>query len=341
MRISISQFDKQLHLSQVATLLAHRHHQERQQLSFLPAMFENDSAAQQAIEATLQRSNSTAYVATDGERVNGFIIGYESVDFLRGRSGWVSLAGHGTNDVELYHELYAALASHWVKRGIFDHYIIVSAANTMALQKWFSLSFGQQQAYSLLSLKDLAESRPPSIPSKGGEVSSPTNIVIRQANEDDVSIAHQIYDTNIRFQLGSPTFAPTPPESLKDTKNGYVEALTDEESTFWLAFVEDQIAGYQIYYPAENDDPNLMLPNNTIEFPAGASLPGKRGLGVGTALTRHALKHAKDQGYGYCLTDWRTTNPLSSRFWVKMGFTPIAYRLTRHIDERIAWAGNM
>jgi len=65
---------------------------------------------------------------------------------------------------------------------------------------------------------------------------------------------------------------------------------------------------------------------------------GFRGGGVGQALTRHGLLWAKEQGHHYCVIDWRTTNLLSSRFWVRMGFVPTNYRLYRHIDERIAWA---
>ena len=204
--------------------------------------------------------------------------------------------------------------------------MLVAAGNRPALDQWFGLGFGKQQAYGIISLADY---HPPQTQVAG--------LTIRQATADDKAIAERIATTNMRYQMGSPTFAVSPPEHFDEVREGYVEALTDD-AIFWLAFVDGEIAGYHIDYPAQADDTDMMQPTNCIEFPAGATLPGRRGQGIGTALTRHALSRAKAAGYDYCLTDWRTTNPLSSRFWPQMGFVPVVYRLTRHIDERIAWA---
>jgi hypothetical protein len=35
---------------------------------------------------------------------------------------------------------------------------------------------------------------------------------------------------------------------------------------------------------------------------------------------------------------WRSTNLLTARFWPRQGFRPVAYRLVRRVDQRIAWA---
>jgi ribosomal protein S18 acetylase RimI-like enzyme len=59
--------------------------------------------------------------------------------------------------------------------------------------------------------------------------------------------------------------------------------------------------------------------------------------GIGTLLTRTGLAQARASGYRFCETDWRSTNLVSSRFWLKQGFRPVAYRLVRRIDPRIAW----
>ncbi|HSH02241.1 MAG TPA: GNAT family N-acetyltransferase [Anaerolineae bacterium] len=326
MKVVIRGFEVERDLGVAAELLAVRHGEERSVLGMLPVKFAGAAGAREAILADLRRHEARGWVAVVGEKVVGFMIGYELVEDLLGRTGWVSLAGHGVVDVEIYHELYGAMAEHWIKRGIFKHYVLVSAANGAALGKWFGLGFGQQQGYGVA---DLAACEPV------GDL--PAGMVIREATADDEAIAQRIYDTNSRFQLGSPMLAITTPEYLAANKQGYVEALTDE-STFWLALVDGEVAGYQIYYPAEGEETNLIMPPKTIEFPAGASLAGKRGMGVGTVLTRYALWRAREAGYRYCLTDWRTTNPLSSRFWPKMGFVPVAYRLMRRVDERVLWA---
>ncbi|HWI53857.1 MAG TPA: hypothetical protein VNT01_17095, partial [Symbiobacteriaceae bacterium] len=69
-----------------------------------------------------------------------------------------------------------------------------------------------------------------------------------------------------------------------------------------------------------------------------ATRPDLRGRGIMQAMTRGALDHAYGAGYTHMITDWRSTNLLSSRAWPRLGFRPTHYRLTRRIDEKILWA---
>jgi len=105
-----------------------------------------------------------------------------------------------------------------------------------------------------------------------------------------------------------------------------------------LAFVGDAAAGFQAWYPAEMDADALFVPEQAIELVVAGVQPAWRGRGISRALTVHALAYAVSEGYQYALTDWRTTNLLSSRTWPRLGFTPVVYRLHRHVDERIMWA---
>ena len=59
--------------------------------------------------------------------------------------------------------------------------------------------------------------------------------------------------------------------------------------------------------------------------------PEARGLGVGVALTEHALWWARKQGHDRIKADWRIANLLASRFWPKRGFKPTAYRMVRYL----------
>ena len=47
---------------------------------------------------------------------------------------------------------------------------------------------------------------------------------------------------------------------------------------------------------------------------------------------------ARAAGYDYCETDWRSANRGVARMLPRYGFHPIAYRLVRRVDARIAWA---
>jgi len=44
---------------------------------------------------------------------------------------------------------------------------------------------------------------------------------------------------------------------------------------------------------------------------------------------------------GYGQTDWRSANRGIARMLPRFGFRPIAYRLVRRIDARIAWASRL
>lgn len=82
----------------------------------------------------------------------------------------------------------------------------------------------------------------------------------------------------------------------------------------------------------------MMIPEKCIELVVAGTIPEVRGQGVGSLLTHKGFSYASEKGYKYCITDWRMTNILASRFWPKQGFRPIAYRLNRKIDSRIIWA---
>jgi ribosomal protein S18 acetylase RimI-like enzyme len=105
-----------------------------------------------------------------------------------------------------------------------------------------------------------------------------------------------------------------------------------------LAFLDGEAVGCQGYWPAEPGDDDLLTPDGCCELSVAGTRPHVRGRGVGTALTHQNLRHAHEAGYDACLTDWRSTNLLAARFWPRQGFRPVAYRLVRRVDARIAWA---
>ena len=63
-------------------------------------------------------------------------------------------------------------------------------------------------------------------------------------------------------------------------------------------------------------------------------MPEARGLGVGKALTVHALRWAREQGHERAKADWRVANLLASRFWPNRGFRPTAYRMVRYLHPQ-------
>ena len=276
-------------LDAAAALLADRQRRDRQHQLLLPDRFTNPATARIAIAAQWARPFSSGVAAFDGDRLVGYLIGYMQVDQFFGRAVWSRLAGHAVaNDVnpDLYRDLYAAAAVQWLQWGCFDHLTLVPAAPTY-LEPWSMLGFGRMHAYGVLSLDGLT------IPEPTVGTHPPTDeITIRRALRKDADHLRAMAFLTAGHQLNAPTWALTPPESMAERPDQYAGIVDDEEAICWLAFIDEEAVGYQVWYAAEYDDDALDIPEQSIELASGGTQPAWRGRGVTRALTHHALAAA-------------------------------------------------
>jgi GNAT superfamily N-acetyltransferase len=196
----------------------------------------------------------------------------------------------------------------WVDAGYLDHYVVVPA-DAGVLEAWYSLSFAQQQVHGALTLGPLTPSEP-----KGFSV--------RQGGPEDLQAAMTLAFTIFDHQAEAPTWAgaPAPPED--EARASYAEYLADPDVTYFLAERGREPLGH-LALERESE--------STVYLSVAATVPEARGLGVGKVLTEIALAWAHEHGYRTCVTDWRSANLLSARFWPNRGFRPTAYRLYRSI----------
>ncbi|MEO7002422.1 MAG: GNAT family N-acetyltransferase [Ktedonobacterales bacterium] len=161
---------------------------------------------------------------------------------------------------------------------------------------------------------------------------------IRRATLDDLDAVVAVADAVPHYQMGSPIYAPFTAAIMEASalRAEYAELLADPQVALWLALRAGRIVGYQLYLPEAAHDTKLLIPERCVELALGATLPGARAQGVGSVLTAHGLAWAHAAGYAVCLADWRTANPLSSRFWPRQGFDSVIYRLARRIDGHVA-----
>jgi ribosomal protein S18 acetylase RimI-like enzyme len=82
----------------------------------------------------------------------------------------------------------------------------------------------------------------------------------------------------------------------------------------------------------------MLTSPKTVYLSVAATQPQARGRGINTALAWHGLKHAGQQGYEICYSNWISPNLLASRFWPRFGFQDVAYRLAKKVNPMIAWA---
>jgi GNAT superfamily N-acetyltransferase len=319
-------------LDDAAKLLAARHRTWRAQVPLLPARFEEPAIARGSVEAAWQTLGARGVAALDGSILLGYLIGTPRINLQLGRTAWFELPGHALasgQSAEIYRDMYAALAPVWLEQGCFAHYAMIPACDDEALRAWFTLSFGQEHAHGL---RDITEDNLPVT------VDAKSDLTIRQAVPDDEDALRGVADLIFRHYAEAPVYAPFFPESVAELQDGYAGLIAEADTTVWLALREDRLVGFQAYVPMEQTLDALLIPEHCCELLVAATLPEERGRGATRALMRRAMAWSRKDGYTSYITDWRVTNLTASRVWPRLGFQTAAYRLTRRIDERMAWA---
>lgn len=268
-------------------------------------------------------------MAVSGDRLHAYLIGELRLEPIWGRSAWVSGPGLALSDgvdPSLIADLYAEVGEAWVRQGVFFHFALMPVTEPEVIQAWFALSFGIEQVHAAA---DLRQVRPPA--------ALPPGLRIRQAAPDDAAtlaeFSHMIWSELVR----APVWGLTLPETVGEIRSGYAELATDPRATVWIAEVEGRPVGLQGYWEHDAPDP-VLVPEKAVTVSVVSTLPEERRKGVQRALTRHGLWQARAAGYDHCETDWRSANRGVARMFPRYGFRPIAYRLVRRVDARIAWA---
>jgi GNAT superfamily N-acetyltransferase len=245
----------------------------------------------------------------DGEVV-GRLVAEVRDDTLRGRHSWSALGDHFAQDAELYRDLYAVAGPGWLAKGATNHYAVVSAADDV-VWAWLGVAFAIEQVHAEQSLEGITEPRPPE------------GFTIREAGLDDLDVGARLAPVITEHQIEPPVWSGLERPSNEEFREHWREALEDPAATWFLAEREDgtPLGGLLLW----NDE------GEPISLDVAMTFPQARGLGVGVALTEHALWWARQQGHERMKTDWRIANLLASRFWPKRGFRPTAYRMVRYV----------
>src|SRR5690242_8086736 len=159
------------HLEPAAALLAARHRADQARVGGLPATFADPTVALPALEALLQTPSADAWVALDGTRLLGFLVGTRHLAadttlmavFADTRSVEIPFLGYGAvpDQAEaVYRALYAAAATQWVAAGFFLH-SIRTTADGVGIMPWFALGFGQRVGYGVRPLDDVSRTTAP------------------------------------------------------------------------------------------------------------------------------------------------------------------------------------
>ena len=313
------------HVDGAATLLAHRQERLRAIRPELPAAFTDPAACRPLLTALLERDGAHGTVAIGSGGVEAFLLGYPRPEPIWGRAVWSPIHGQGHSEAagsDLMLDVYAAWSQHFVDRGYFLHYVHAPADDPALLDTWFTTGFGKMQAHAV---RDLDLAPPPDSP-----------FVVRRATSDDLKAIEPLMELIATQLVRAPAYAISLPEVMATYRAEYATDLEDPEAHYWVAEDDGVAVGLDGFYEAE---PGPMVPDGAWELADAKTAPEARGRGVARALLAAAFAEAKAAGATHCVTDWRVASLASHRSWMALGFRPTHFRLHRHIDERIAWAG--
>jgi GNAT superfamily N-acetyltransferase len=242
--------------------------------------------------------------------VVGRLVGELRDDPLRGRHVWSGLGDHHADEPELYRDLYAAAGPAWLEQGAAGHYVVVPADEAV-LWAWFGVAFAIEQVHAERPLDHVLEPR------------RPDGFTIRRGGPDDLDAAARLAPIITEHQIEAPVWSGLTRQTDEQFRENMREALADPEATWFIAERDggEALGGLLLWAD----------PGEPISLDVAMTFPEARGLGVGVALTDHALWWAHEQGHERIKADWRIANLLASRFWPKRGFRPTAYRLVRYV----------
>lgn len=327
------------HAEPAAALLAARHRVDRGRAPELPLRFEDAGETLGVLRALLD-AGASGVVALRSDRLVGFLIGEPVLvpptdwraQFHRPRSADVPYAAHAVDSTEgadLARDLYAALAPCWVGAGLYAHYVGVPAADREAEEGWISLGFGRQFTIAVRS----ADPGPELAGAVGGAVA------IRRAGPGDLDAVMNLIEALWRYHAGPPIYTPMPPETAADRRAYNERMLADPANAYWLAERDGRPVAVHTYEAPTGFPSPLAIPDRAVLLLQAYTVPEVCGGGVGRALLRHGLTHARDHGAAQCLVPFAAANSAGPRFWLAHGFRPVLHGLCRVVDERIAWAG--
>ncbi len=335
MSITITTFDAQQHLDAAAALLAARHGRDRQRDPRLPAAFVMAEACRPLIEESLSHGGWRGVIAHDGAEPAGFLIMtpqlFAPTHFMAAffpphsvAAGYQQHAAKGGMEYDVYREMYAVLADHFVKLGYFDHLVAVSPPDAGIAEAWASLGFGRN---AVAALRDVAPTQKPQ-----------AKVELHQASAEDADVIFTLSEELTLHHAKSPIFWPFLHETDASSHEMQRGLLTDPQANaHWVAYEGGKPIGMNTFMPPAFLSP-MLVPPKTIYLYQGIVTGDARTGGVGTALLSRGAEWAREQGYEYMTLHFAAPNLQGARFWQSSGFVPVEFGLRRRVDDRIAWA---
>lgn len=237
-------------------------------------------------------------------------------------SALVPHGGHALpagRETEVLRALYTRVAERLVADRRLVHYVDVPAGDG-ATAPWSDLGFGRETVHGLMAVK-----------ARGRQPRGVDGLGIRRAGPGDLPQVGRMSAESSRRQRGSAVFKPQPEGPLASLRLHYADALADSRCGAWIASRRGEEIGMVLVVPAT---PDPVTPESCVELAEAYVEPSARGEGISRVLLATALAWAYDNGHRYMSARWHSAS-LAADHWPRVGFRPVAYRLSRTLDARI------
>lgn len=335
-RISVRELDSRRDLQPAAALLAARHKRDRQRIPMLAKSLESVATCASTVAAQTSSPRASAAVAEAGGRVIGFLAGEKALfaptdfpsQFIPPHSISMGVDAHavaeGEDVTHVYRAMYGFLAERWVREGFFVHQANIVPGDAEVQEAWVSLGFGRHTTAAVR----------PTVPV---ERPSAAAFELHRAGPEDIGVILKLADDLSRHHNSAPIFWPYLLETEAATRDFNLAALADAHVPYFVAYEGGKPVGMQTFL-RPGFTPPIVEPEGNIYLFDGVVAPEARSGGVGTGLLAATMHWCRENGYRTCTLHFASANPSGAPFWLGHGFVPVEYTMSRHVDERVAWA---
>ncbi len=317
MTMQVVTFAAKQHLEDAAALFAQRYRHARKLDPCLAPDYESSSVLLPRLKRLVDAVPGVAVL--QGGRLVGFLAAY-LLDELHGERAVYSPEWANAADVDnarrIYQAMYAELAAGWVKDGYRAHYLSVLASEPRVIETLHWMSFGMMAVDAVRDLTPIE--------------ASDASVEIREATSGDIQDIVSLNQELGRYMASSPVFMVVEECDARY----YEEWLADSDNHLWLAYRNDEAAGYIKLQKWSPDACAVTQDARSVSITGAFTRERYRGSGVGTALLNQALAWARSRGLARCAVDFEPHNPLATAFWLRH-FRPVCYSVVRHVDRRI------
>jgi GNAT superfamily N-acetyltransferase len=166
----------------------------------------------------------------------------------------------------------------------------------------------------------------------------PDGVELHAAAAEDSEVIFALNEELNLHHTRPPIFWPMLTETA-DSSHAFTRDLLNDPTTnaHWVAYEGGRPVGMNTFMAPFWISP-MLTPEKTVYLYQGIVSEDARRGGLGRRILAQGVDWAREQGYEHVALHFASPNVSGARFWQSQGFAPIEHRMTRHIDERIAWA---